>query len=67
MRLGRELNQGYDLTSVPYFFLDRASGHSLAQAYDQVAAQLRSGVSAARLAGGASRASCSSICVRAVV
>jgi hypothetical protein len=48
MRLGRELSEGYGLSSVPYFFLDNTSGQTFAEAYDMVAGQLRSGT-----AGGA--------------
>jgi hypothetical protein len=33
-----------DITSVPYFFKDKASGQSFAAAYDNVANQLRAGV-----------------------
>ena len=47
MRLGRELNEGYGLSSVPYFFKDNASGQTFAQAYDAVAGQLRGGTAAA--------------------
>ena len=47
LRLGRELNTGYVLNSVPYFFQDRASSQSFAQAYDAVAGQLRAGTPAA--------------------
>lgn len=43
LRLGRELSEGYGLSSVPYFFKDNASGQTFAQAYDLVAAQLRGG------------------------
>lgn len=43
LRLGRELSQGYGLSSVPYFFKDTVSGQTFAQAYDAVAGQLRSG------------------------
>jgi len=44
VRFGRHLNQTYSLTSVPYFYLDTASGQTLARAFDVVAAQLRAGV-----------------------
>jgi hypothetical protein len=43
-RLGRNLFQSVNLNSVPYFFKDKASGQTFAQAFDAVAAQLRSGV-----------------------
>ncbi len=46
MRLGRELSEGYGLSSVPYFHKDTASGETFAQAYDAVAAQLRGGTPA---------------------
>jgi hypothetical protein len=40
-RLGRELPIGVDLDASPYFFVDRASGQSFAQAFDSVACVLR--------------------------
>ena len=43
-RFGRSLIQGVPLNQVPYFFKDVRSGQTFAQAYDLVAAQLRSGV-----------------------
>jgi hypothetical protein len=46
-RFARDLIQGLGLNSVPYFFRDPVSGQTFAQAYDAVAAQLRSGVAAA--------------------
>jgi hypothetical protein len=46
MRLGRELTEGYGLSSVPYFHKDNASGQTFAQAYDAVAGQLRGGAAA---------------------
>lgn len=45
-RLGRNLKQSVDVTAVPFFQLDPASGQSFAQAFDAVAAQLRAGVAA---------------------
>lgn len=50
LRLGRNLNQGYVLSSVPYFHTDRVSGQTFAQAYDTIANQLRSGVAPAAIA-----------------
>ena len=43
-RLGRDLYQSYNLNSNPFFFKDKKSGQSFAQAYDAVATQLRAGV-----------------------
>ena len=43
-RLARELYQSYNLGSDPFFFKDKKSGQSFAQAFDGVATQLRSGV-----------------------
>jgi hypothetical protein len=43
-RLGRNLFQSVNLNSDPYFFKDKQSGQTFAQAFDAVAAQLRSGV-----------------------
>jgi hypothetical protein len=43
-RLGRNLQQSVQLSSVPYFMKDPASGQTLAQAFDAVAQQLRAGV-----------------------
>ena len=40
-RLGRELYQSYDLNSNPYFFKDKKSGQTFAQAFDAVATALR--------------------------
>jgi len=40
-RLGRELYQSYNLNSDPYFFKDKASGQTFAQAFDAVATALR--------------------------
>lgn len=45
-RLGRNLQQSVQLSSIPYFMKDRASGQTFAQAFDAVAQQLRSGVAA---------------------
>src|SRR5262249_20350060 len=42
-RLGRELYQSYDLNSNPYFFKDKKSGQTFAQAFDAVATALRPG------------------------
>lgn len=47
VRFARELNQGYAMSSVPYFHLDTASGQTFAQAFDAIAAELRSGVAGA--------------------
>jgi hypothetical protein len=46
LRLGRNLPEAYVLSSVPYFFKDPTSGQTLAQAFDAVAQQLRSGAAA---------------------
>ncbi len=43
-RLGRNLPQSVQLSSVPYFMKDPASGQTFAQAFDAVAQQLRAGV-----------------------
>jgi hypothetical protein len=43
-RLGRDLYQSYNLNSNPYFFKDKKSGQSFAQAFDGLAGQLRAGV-----------------------
>jgi hypothetical protein len=45
-RFGRNLFQSVNLNSAPYFFKDKTSGQTFAQAFDAVAAQLRSGVAA---------------------
>ncbi len=42
-RFGRNLNQGVDLNSVPYFTVDSASGQTFAEAFDAVADQVRAG------------------------
>lgn len=47
VRFARELNQGYAMSSVPYFHVDSASGQTFAEAFDMIAAQLRSGVAGA--------------------
>ena len=49
-RFARSLIQGVALNSVPYFFTDPGSGQTFAQAYDQVAAQLRAGIAPAAVA-----------------
>jgi Carboxypeptidase regulatory-like domain len=41
--IARNLREVNDITSVPYFFKDKASGQSFAAAYDSVANQLRAG------------------------
>jgi hypothetical protein len=41
---GRNMREVNDITSVPYFFKDKASGQSFAGAYDNVANQLRAGI-----------------------
>ncbi len=46
LRLGRELPQAWVMSSVPYFHRDAQSGQTLAEAYDAIATQLRSGVPA---------------------
>lgn len=46
-RFARNLIQGYGINAIPYFFKDNRSGQTFAQAYDQVAAQLRSGIAPA--------------------
>ncbi|MGH9843555.1 MAG: hypothetical protein ACREEM_32865 [Blastocatellia bacterium] len=43
-RFGRNLFQSVNLNSAPYFFKDKRSGQTFAQAFDAVAAQLRNGV-----------------------
>ncbi|MCS6805299.1 MAG: carboxypeptidase-like regulatory domain-containing protein [Blastocatellia bacterium] len=43
-RLGRNLNQNVQISAVPFFMKDAASGQTLAQAFDAVAGQLRAGV-----------------------
>jgi hypothetical protein len=48
-RLGRALYQNVNLNSVPYFFKDRASGQSFAQAFDAVARQLRGGAASGQV------------------
>ena len=40
----RNLREVNDITSVPYFYKDKASGQSFAAAYDNVANQLRAGI-----------------------
>ena len=45
-RLGRNLQARTDLNSVPLMFTDQATGQTLAEAFDAVAAELRGGVSA---------------------
>jgi hypothetical protein len=45
-RLSRKLPQAVNLNSVPYMFVDTASGQSFAQAYDLVANALRAGQAA---------------------
>ena len=42
-RLGRELYQSYNLNSNPFFFKDKKSGQTFAQAFDAVATALRPG------------------------
>jgi hypothetical protein len=42
-RLGRNLIQSVNLTSVPYFMLDAQSNQSFAQAFDNIALHLRGG------------------------
>lgn len=44
VRFGRQLNQNFQLSSVPYMHIDPASSQSLAQAFDLVASELRAGV-----------------------
>jgi hypothetical protein len=43
-RLGRELYQSYNLNSDPFFFKDKKSGQLFAEAFDNVATELRRGV-----------------------
>ncbi len=43
-RLGRELMQNFQLSTVPIFMKDSASGQTFAQAFDALATQLRAGV-----------------------
>ena len=45
-RLGRELYQSYNLNSNPFFFKDKKSGQIFAEAFDNVATELRGGVAA---------------------
>jgi hypothetical protein len=45
-RLGRNLYQSLNLNQVPYNFRDNASGQTFAEAFDALAAQLRSGTAA---------------------
>jgi hypothetical protein len=49
-RLGRNLPNSYDFDSSPYMLRDAASGQTFAQAFDNVEAQLASGVKASQLA-----------------
>jgi len=42
-RFGRNLPNSVNFNSTPYFFKDKASGQSFAQAFDAVATQLRTG------------------------
>src|SRR5262249_44299171 len=44
-RFARNLFQNVNLNSAPYFFKDKTSGQTFAQAYDALATQLRNGVS----------------------
>jgi len=46
-RYGRNLYQNLNLNQVPYMFLDTGSGQTFAQAFDALAAELRSSVPAA--------------------
>ncbi|HEX8183882.1 MAG TPA: hypothetical protein VF747_04000, partial [Blastocatellia bacterium] len=48
-RLGRELYQSYNLNSNPFFFKDKQSGQVFAEAFDNVATQLRGGVAPDRV------------------
>jgi hypothetical protein len=48
-RYAKKLTQNTSLNQVPYQFLDTASNQTFAQAFDAVAAQLRSGVAAANV------------------
>lgn len=48
-RLGRDLPNSFDFNSSPYMFKDTASGQTFAQAFDNVEAQLASGVAANQL------------------
>jgi hypothetical protein len=45
-RLSRHLPQAVNLNSVPYMFVDKASGQSFAQAYDAISNALRAGQAA---------------------
>jgi hypothetical protein len=45
-RFGRNLPNSINFNSTPYFFKDKASGQTFAQAFDAVATQLRNGVPA---------------------
>jgi hypothetical protein len=49
-RLSRNLQQNVQLSSVPIFMKDNASGQTFAQAYDVVATALRAGTPAANIA-----------------
>ena len=49
-RFGRNLFQSVNLNSTPYFFKDKTSGQTFAQAFDAMAAQLRGGVAANAIA-----------------
>ena len=49
-RLGRDLPNSFDFDSSPYMFKDASSGQTFAQAFDNVEAQLASGVKANQLA-----------------
>jgi hypothetical protein len=48
-RFARHLPQAVNIEQAPYFMLDKASGQTFAQAFDAVAGQLRSGVTAANV------------------
>ena len=52
-RFARDLPVNLEWNSVPYFHKDSASGQTFAQAFDGVAAQLRSGVAATAVASQA--------------
>lgn len=49
-RLGRDLPNSFDFDSSPYMFKDASSGQTFAQAFDNVEAQLASGVKSNQLA-----------------
>lgn len=49
-RLGRNLYQSINLNQTPYFFKDKVSGQTFAQAFDALADQLRAGVAAGAVA-----------------